>query len=145
MAKRKWRVVWTEAATQDLAEIVSFVARKSPVNARRLLLELRSRADSLESPERGRPVSELESTGTRVWRELVVKPHLIVYRMAGATSSVAREPSAFEGPARSCSIAVSSRRERHGDASKPIKHIMSSFLARRPRMATGAAGDRPGR
>jgi plasmid stabilization system protein ParE len=82
MAKRKWRVVWTEAATQDLVEIVSFVARESPVNARRLLIKLRSRADSLErSPERGRPVPELESTGTRVWRELVVRPHLIVYRI----------------------------------------------------------------
>lgn len=82
MAKRKWRVVWTEAATQDLVELVSFVARKSPVNARRLLLRLRLRADTLErSPERGRPVPELGSTGTRVWRELVVKPHLIVYRI----------------------------------------------------------------
>ena len=84
MAKRKWRVVWTEAATHDLVEIVSFVARKSPVNARRLLIKIRSKADSLErSPRRGRVVPELASVGTRVWRELVVRPHRIVYRIQG--------------------------------------------------------------
>jgi plasmid stabilization system protein ParE len=84
MAKRRWRVVWIEAASRDLVEIVSFVARKSPVNARRLLIRLRSRAESLErSPGRGRVVPELASTGTRVWRELVVKPHRIVYRVRG--------------------------------------------------------------
>ena len=84
MAKRKWRVVWTEAATYDLVEIVSFVAGKSPVNARRLLIRLRSKADSLErSPRRGRIVPELASTGTRAWRELVNKPHRIVHRIRG--------------------------------------------------------------
>jgi plasmid stabilization system protein ParE len=89
MAKHKWRGVWTEAATQDLVEIVSFAARRSPVEARRLLIKLRSRADSLErSPGRGRPVPELESTGTRVWRELVVRPYLVVYRIRERTVMV---------------------------------------------------------
>ena len=84
MAKHKWRVVWTEAATHDPIEIVSFIARKSPVNARRLLIRLRSKADSLErSPQRGRVVPELAVTGTRAWRELVVRPHRIVYRIRG--------------------------------------------------------------
>ena len=84
MAKRKWRVVWTNAATHDLVEIVSFVARKSPVNARRLLIRLRSKAESLErSPLRGRVVLELAMTGSRAWRELVVRPHRLVYRIRG--------------------------------------------------------------
>jgi len=82
MAKRKLRVVWTEAAAQDLIEIVSFVAGDSLANARRLLVRLRSKADSLErSPRRGRVVRELASTGGRAWRELVVKPYRIVYRI----------------------------------------------------------------
>lgn len=89
MTKRKWRVVWTEAATQDLIEIVSFVARKSPTNSRRLLIRLRSKADLLErSPRRGRIVQELASTGSRAWRELVVKPHRIVYRIQEQTALV---------------------------------------------------------
>lgn len=84
MARRKWRVVWTEAATHDLIEIVSFAAQKDPADARRLLLRLRSKADSLErSSQRGRVVPELALAGTRTWRELVVKPHRIVYRIRG--------------------------------------------------------------
>ena len=83
MARRKCRVLWTEAATHDLVEIVSFVAWKAPANARRLLLRLRSRADSLErSPQRGRVVPELATVGTRAWRELIVKPYRIVYRIS---------------------------------------------------------------
>ena len=84
MARRKGRVVWTEAATHDLVEIVSFIARTAPANARRLLIRLRSRAESLErSPQRGRVVPELATAGARSWRELIVKPHRIVYRMRG--------------------------------------------------------------
>lgn len=75
-------MVWTEAATHDLVEIVSFVARTAPANARRLLIRPRSKADSLErTPQRGRFVPELAATGTRSWRELIVKPHRIVYRI----------------------------------------------------------------
>jgi len=82
MARRKWRVVWAESAADDLVEIVSFIAGNSPANAHRLLIRLRSRADSLErSPQRGRVVPELASAGTRMWRELVVKPYRIVYRI----------------------------------------------------------------
>jgi plasmid stabilization system protein ParE len=75
-------VVWSDAAAEDLVEIVTFVARTSPGNARRLLVRLRSKAEALErSPERGRIVPELASTGARAWRELLVKPHRIVYRI----------------------------------------------------------------
>ena len=82
MAEPGWRVVWAEAATQDLVEIVSFVAQKDPSHARALLLRLRSKADSLErAPRRGRVVPELASAGSRAWRELIVKPHRIVYRI----------------------------------------------------------------
>jgi plasmid stabilization system protein ParE len=90
MAKRKCRVVWTEAATVDLVEIVSFVAQEAPANARQLLVRLRSKAESLErSPQRGRVVPELGVTGTRAWRELVVKPYRLVYRVRSGIVLVA--------------------------------------------------------
>ena len=82
MARRNWRVVWTESAAADLVEIVAFIAGNSPANARRLLIRLRSRADSLgRSPQRGRIVPELASSGTRMWRERVVRPYRLVYRI----------------------------------------------------------------
>jgi plasmid stabilization system protein ParE len=44
---------------------------------------LRDRADSLWSlPERGRVVPELLDLGLRDWRELIVRPFRIVYRIS---------------------------------------------------------------
>jgi plasmid stabilization system protein ParE len=80
------RVVWTESAARDLEEIVSFVAIDSPVNAARLLGRLRAKGASLEtSSRRGRIVPELLRFGMRTWRELVVRPYRLIYRVAGDT------------------------------------------------------------
>ena len=79
----RYRVRWTEAAVRDLEEIVSYIAVDSPINASKLLAKLRARAESLEvSPLRGRVVPELAGFGIRTWRELLAKPHRIVYRVA---------------------------------------------------------------
>jgi plasmid stabilization system protein ParE len=75
-------VRWAEEAVQDLEEIVGYVAADSPANARSLLTRLRERAASLDTaPLRGRVVPELARFGIRSWRELLVKPHRIIYRV----------------------------------------------------------------
>jgi len=85
VSDRRFRVLWAEEAVQDLEEIVSYIAADSPVNARSLLTKLRGRVDALDtSPMRGRVVPELARFGIRSWRELVVKPYRIVYRVAEA-------------------------------------------------------------
>ena len=82
MPEARFRVVWSEAAVRDLEDIVSFVARDAPLDAERL----EARASSLMAhPGRGRLVSELLRFGVRAWRELVVRPHRLVYRIAGRT------------------------------------------------------------
>ena len=83
MSEPRFQVLWAEEAVRDLEEIVGYVACDSPVSARNLLAKLRSRAESLfTSPMRGRVVPELARFGIRSWRELVVKPHRIIYRVA---------------------------------------------------------------
>jgi plasmid stabilization system protein ParE len=79
-------VLWAEEAVQDLEEIVGYIAADSPVNARNLLAKLRARAASLDAttPMRGRVVPELAHFGIRSWRELVVKPCRIIYRIGEA-------------------------------------------------------------
>lgn len=85
MSDPRFRVLWTEEAVQDLEEIVRYIAADSPVNARKLLAKLRGRADSLDAtPMRGSVVPELAHFGIRSWRELVVKPYRIVYRVGEA-------------------------------------------------------------
>jgi plasmid stabilization system protein ParE len=82
MGERRFVVKWTEAAVLDLEGIAGFIASESPMNAERLLDRLEARAASLTtSPWRGRVVPELSQCGLYLWRELVVAPYRIVFRV----------------------------------------------------------------
>jgi plasmid stabilization system protein ParE len=86
MRDRARRVIWAEAAVRDLEDIISFVAIDSSLDAKWLLGPLSAKARSLETrPHRGRIVPELLRFGMRTWRELVVRPYRLVYRVAGET------------------------------------------------------------
>ena len=80
---------WAEGAVRDLAELVSYIATDSELNASRVLNRLEKRAAALESnPGRGRVVPELVHFGMRTWRELVVRPYRVVYRIEMDTVTV---------------------------------------------------------
>jgi toxin ParE1/3/4 len=84
VSRPPFRVLWTETAARDLEELVAFIATDSPGNAQRVLARLQERAAALEPhPARGRVVSELAPFGFRAWRELIVKPYRLIYRMEG--------------------------------------------------------------
>ncbi len=89
MPSRRFRVQWAEAAVCDLEELVAFIALDSELDAERGLRRIEGRAASLESsPGRGRVVPELARFGMRTWRELVVRPYRLVYRIEGDTVTV---------------------------------------------------------
>ena len=89
MARRSFRVQWAEATVRDLEELISYIAADSPLNAERILDKLEKRAQTLEStPVRGRVVPELAHFGIRNWRELIVKPYRIIYRIDEDTVNV---------------------------------------------------------
>ena len=80
---------WAEVAVRDLEEIVAYIALDSPADAERVLDRLEQRAATLESsPARGRVVPELARFGMRTWRELLVKPYRLFYRLEGDTVTV---------------------------------------------------------
>jgi toxin ParE1/3/4 len=82
MARRSFHVQWAEAAVRDLEELISYIAADSPLNAERILDKLEKRARTLKTaPTRGRVVPELAHSGIRSWRELIVKPYRIIYRI----------------------------------------------------------------
>lgn len=82
----KHNVLWTLAANQDLESVVDFVARDNLNAARSILKILRKRAATLKIfPERGRIVPELADLGVRLYRELLVTPWRIVYRISDTT------------------------------------------------------------
>jgi len=84
MARRRFRVEWAEVAVRDLEEIAAFLALDSPPDAERAVRRIEKRAAALEtSPARGRVVPELARFQIRTWRELVVRPYRLVYRIEG--------------------------------------------------------------
>jgi len=89
MPSRRFRVQWADAAVRDLEELVAFIALDSAVDAEHVLRRIEDRAAALESsPARGRVVPELTRFGMRTWRELVVRPYRLVYRIEGDTVTV---------------------------------------------------------
>jgi toxin ParE1/3/4 len=89
LKKQNFKVQWTFAASQDLESIVDFVARDNPQAARRVLRNLKKKADTLKSfPQRGRVVPELADIGLHLYRETLVTPWRIVYRISSDTVHV---------------------------------------------------------
>jgi toxin ParE1/3/4 len=78
-----YKVLWTAVAESDLREIVTFIARDSPANALTVLNKIRESASTLyASPEHGRIVPELHAEGIVIYRELIVSPWRLLYRIA---------------------------------------------------------------
>lgn len=83
---KKYKVEWASVAESDLKQIIDYIATESPVNALQIFKKIRQKTAVLYSfPERGRVVTELQSQGINIYRELVIAPWLIVYRISNET------------------------------------------------------------
>jgi plasmid stabilization system protein ParE len=79
-----YKVSWANVAEADLTHIILYIAEESPANARKILGEIKEKASSLtQFPERGRIVPELQDQGILLYRELIVPPWRILYRISG--------------------------------------------------------------
>ena len=82
--KQVYEVLWAAVAENDLLEILVFIAEESPSNALKIMSRIRSRAAKPEqSPMQGRVVPELLSQGISLYREVVVSPWRVIYRIDG--------------------------------------------------------------
>ena len=80
--KQSYVIEWTEKARGDLYEIVEYISLDDLVASKNVSARLYDRVLSLElSPERGRVVPELAKLGFYSFRELIVSPWRIVYRV----------------------------------------------------------------
>lgn len=82
MARGDYEVLWTHTAEEDLKGIVAYIAADSVDEALRVLERIRTQAAALGSlPERGRLVPELKEQGVSLYREIVVAPWRLLYRV----------------------------------------------------------------
>jgi plasmid stabilization system protein ParE len=84
--KHDFKVIWAGSAVQDLENIIAYIAEDSHSNAMKILLKIKkSVSDLYHSPHRGRFVPELQSQGILIYRELVIAPWRIMYRVSDQT------------------------------------------------------------
>lgn len=83
---KKYHVQWAAAARGDLQQILSYIAADSPGNALNILKKIRQKTASLYTmPDRGRIVPELKDQGIHLYREIMVPPWRILYRITDTT------------------------------------------------------------
>ena len=80
---QSYYIKWAAVAQSDLKQIIDHIAVDSPENALRVLKKLREKASSLYTlPDRGRIVPELKDQGILIYREIIVPPWRIIYRIS---------------------------------------------------------------
>ena len=84
---KRFAIRWSRTAEQDVVAILEYIARQDGAeNAVRVYADLRAAINSLTSmPSRGRVVSELRAVGLLDFRELLVGPYRLFFRIAGRT------------------------------------------------------------
>ena len=81
---KRRRVLWARSARRDLEGIIAYLADRSPRAALATLDELEQSARRLAAhSERGRIVPELARLHVQQYREIVVPPYRLVYRLRG--------------------------------------------------------------
>ena len=76
-------VVWSKSAVQDLTNIIQYIAEDSPSSARTIAVKIKKAVSELyHSPHRGRHVPELQDQGISLYRELVIPPWRVMYRVS---------------------------------------------------------------
>ena len=83
---KEYDIVWSNIAENDLKNIIEYIADDSPPNALKVFKRIKQKASSLYTiPERGRVVPELMVLGILKYRELVISPWRILYRISEKT------------------------------------------------------------
>ena len=79
---KSFEVVWAKTAETDLTKIVTYIAQDSPLNALKVLQEIKAEVSTLYiSPEHCRVVPELYAQGITLYRDMIVNPWRIIYRI----------------------------------------------------------------
>ncbi len=80
---RRYRVLWSHVAERDLTAIFQSIFEDDPAKALKVLKKIRAKTSGLERfPGRGRVVPELGAQGVTTYRELIIRPWRIIYRIS---------------------------------------------------------------
>jgi addiction module RelE/StbE family toxin len=81
--KKAYEVRWSDTSEKDLISIMEYIARDSPSLAFEKFKEIKQKASTLYTyPGRGRIVPELQEQGIMQYRELIISPWRVIYRIS---------------------------------------------------------------
>ena len=81
--KKSYEVRWSVTSENDLLTIVQYIADDSPYQAYAIFNEIKERASTLRAfPDRGRIVPEMLEQGLIQYREWIIAPWRIIYRVS---------------------------------------------------------------
>ena len=80
--REPFEIFWAAVAENDLFGIVDFIAEEDPEIALKTLNKIKARMSTLDYyPRRGRIVPELLIHGMSRYREIVINPRRVIYRI----------------------------------------------------------------
>ena len=80
--KNIYKVHWADVAELDLIEIIEYIAEDSPTAAKSVFKNITERAERLcHTPEKCRVVPELLDQGITTYREMIVAPWRIIFKI----------------------------------------------------------------
>jgi toxin ParE1/3/4 len=81
--KKSYEVRWSETSENDLISIVQYIVDDNPYQAYEVFKSIKEKASNLRVfPNRSRIVPELLEQGVTQYRELIIPPWRIMYRVA---------------------------------------------------------------
>ena len=81
--KKRHKVIWSNVAEHDLKNIIDYITIDSPSAALRIFNNIKQKASNLYFfPEKGRIVPELKDQGILQYRELIISPWRLIYRVS---------------------------------------------------------------
>ena len=85
MINKPYDVLWAAVAEKDLTAIIKYIHSDNPLAAKSSLEKIKAKVSDLESfPQRGRIVPELMQQGILQYRELIIPPWRIIYRISNS-------------------------------------------------------------
>ena len=82
---QKHEIIWAKTAHADLVEIIQRIRADNPMAATSLKSIKEATAALTLFPQQGRIVPELKQQGIVHYRELIVAPWRVIYRIAGSS------------------------------------------------------------
>ncbi len=81
--RKKYEVLWARSAEDDLISIIKFIHSENSIAAKNNLKKIKTKVSNLSNlPSRGRIVPELKDEGILQYRELIISPWRVIYRIS---------------------------------------------------------------